>query len=42
MLDISIYYLFSVDRTGTTSQLKDVMKLLLESRPENPIAFLAE
>ncbi|KAK3733706.1 hypothetical protein QZH41_011237 [Actinostola sp. cb2023] len=29
-------------RTGVTSQFKDVIKLLLESRPEDPIAFLAE
>lgn len=36
------YDFLSSDRTGVSSQIKEGMKLLLDNRPEDPIAFLVE
>jgi hypothetical protein len=31
-----------LDKTGVTTVLKDMMTLLLENRPEDPIRFIAD
>ena len=43
MILISIYHkIIFAARTGITSDIKDAITLIIENRPEDPIAFMAE